>query len=163
MNKERLEALAQFLESEQYKFDMSTEKGRPDCGAAGCMIGHAAFLWPQFSRTVMEKEWHKEANDWLPVQYVFPNREEIVEYLGLTVEEEDKLFYIGDNSSRYHSDVTYHDPSYRWQDIPAEYDDDGDWTDEILYKQITRAGAIKTLRRFIETEEVLWFKGEQTK
>ena len=38
--------LADFLESEDFEFDMLDPRVYESCGSAGCIGGHAALLWP---------------------------------------------------------------------------------------------------------------------
>lgn len=145
MNKEALTQLADFLESEKYKFDMSTQEGKPACGTAGCIIGHAAFLWPQFAYEREAKAFDHNKREYYTFLTVSPKVEEMLKHLDLPKEDAERLFCIADNSDEYS------DEEYRWQE-------DGE---TIYYAEITRKGAVATLRRFIDTGEILWFKGEQ--
>lgn len=47
MNKENILALADFIESRKYRFDMTRPRANPSCRTAGCIGGHAAVLWPE--------------------------------------------------------------------------------------------------------------------
>lgn len=46
MNDQAILELANFIEHCELEFDMSTPWAAPDCGTAGCILGHAALLWP---------------------------------------------------------------------------------------------------------------------
>jgi hypothetical protein len=46
INVANIMALADFIESEKFEFDMGNGSAFPECGTAGCIGGHSAVLWP---------------------------------------------------------------------------------------------------------------------
>lgn len=47
MHKQNILELADFLEKAEFIFDMGSALANPECGAAGCIGGHAAVLWEE--------------------------------------------------------------------------------------------------------------------
>lgn len=47
MDKEAVLELARFVETCELDFDMREPTAQTHCGSAGCILGHAAMLWPE--------------------------------------------------------------------------------------------------------------------
>lgn len=62
--------LADFMERCQLKFQMEDGFAKPECGTAGCILGHAALMWKKGNR-----------------DYSWVSKSEFSERLGLTREQ----------------------------------------------------------------------------
>lgn len=131
-NTSTITALADFISShEELPFEMRKATRPTVCGTAGCIGGFAAALWP-----------YEVACKGHP-RFLSFSTEAVAQRLGLQedeyeVSQSDVLFFPGDN------DVLWADT---WEQVD--------------YDEITRAGAISTLRRLAATGEVVWVKEEQ--
>lgn len=148
-NKERLLQLADFIEAEGKKpretrahFNMGIVRKVKPCGTAACIAGFATLLWPEFAMRLGGEQIKGETNYSFngEINYYF-NCDTLPAWLEMDEQEVDLLFYPGDVRDREESAA-------------------GDYY-LLDYDDISRTGAVTTIRRFAETGEIAWHAGEQ--
>lgn len=75
-----VERLRDFIAKARFKFDMDSALVEPKCGSAGCIGGHAAYLWPSLRLC-------EDADG-----YTFADSE-MAEKLGISTEVQQSLCY----------------------------------------------------------------------
>ena len=153
-NAQRLLALADFIERDtKNQFDMGTLYTPREgfCGGAACIAGHGAILWPEFLETSSRRFiWNEKSFQTFNV-----HTQALADHLGMTELEEKLLFFPGDEISMDHYSAVV-----TWENGLVILSDDCE-PESIRYSEITRAGAVATLRRFAATGEIVWKKEEQ--
>lgn len=87
VNVENVRKLREAIASEEMGFAMHIYRVYEDCGTAGCIAGHAAWIWPDCRAEIQ------------PEVYTY-SEGPVCEKLGLTEKEGTHLFYPVNMSSR---------------------------------------------------------------
>jgi len=103
MNTERIQNIIDLLRSGKKNFHMESllVESDPECGSAGCIAGHAAFLWPHL--TSYPDLW---GDPTLPNTWV---QSKVTAWLELAEETADQLFFVTDLDRCDLAAITRHD------------------------------------------------------